>query len=74
MTNLNNEEKIDEVQSWGRSLIASGLLVIMLVLTSTSDWSEAALILWIGIVMIWGGWCLSRDSDKQCHQISDSNK
>jgi len=50
------------------------LLVIMLVLTSTSDWREAALILWVGIAMIWGGWCLSRYSDKQCHQISDSNK
>jgi uncharacterized membrane protein len=73
MTHHKVEKQIDEVRTWGVSLIVSGLLVIMLVLTSTSDWAEVGLILWIGIAMMYGGWCLYRYSDQTSHQISERN-
>jgi hypothetical protein len=69
MTNPNVKE-IEEAQSWGRSLILNGLLLIMLVLFLNFDWTEGLIILSIGTVMMWGGTCLCRFSDEAVSQIS----
>lgn len=63
---------IDEARSWGRSLILSGALAILLVVISTNDWTDSIFIIWIGIAMIWGGWCLCRFSDQPSDQSFDS--
>jgi hypothetical protein len=57
-------EVTDEARSWGRSLMLSGALAILSVVISTNDWTNSIFIIWIGIAMIWGGWCLCRFSDQ----------
>jgi hypothetical protein len=64
-------EAIDEARTWGRSLILSGAIAIFLVATSTNDWTDSIFIIWIGIAVIWAGWCLCRFSDKPSDQSSD---
>jgi hypothetical protein len=46
-------ETIDEARTWGRSLILSGALAILLVATSTNNWTDSIFIIWIGIAVIW---------------------
>jgi hypothetical protein len=65
-------EAIDEARTWGRSLILSGALVILVVATSTNDWTDSIFIIWIGIAVIWAGWCLCRFSDMPSDQSLDS--
>ena len=65
-------EAIDEARTWGRSLILSGGLAILVVATSTNDWTDSIFIIWIGIAVIWAGWCLCRFSDKPSDQSLDS--
>jgi general stress protein CsbA len=65
-------EAIDEARTWGRSLILSGALVILVVATSTNDWTDSIFIIWIGIAVICAGWCLCRFSDKPSDQSLDS--
>lgn len=67
-------EEIDEARSWGRSLIVSGFLVIILVLTSTNNWGDLALFIGMGIAMVWGGWGLCRYSDQAHSKASDSRE
>jgi hypothetical protein len=57
-------EVTDEARSWGRSLMLSGALAILSVVISPNDWTNSIFIIWIGIAMIWGGWCLCRFSDQ----------
>ncbi len=63
---------IDEARTWGRSLILSGALAILLVATSTNNWTDSIFIIWIGIAVIWAGWCLCRFSDKPSDQSLDA--
>ncbi len=65
-------EAIDEARTWGLSLILSGALVILVVATSTNDWTDSIFIIWIGIAVICAGWCLCRFSDKPSDQSLDS--
>lgn len=61
-------EVTDEARSWGRSLMLSGALAILSVVISTNDWTDSIFIIWIGIAMIWGSWCLCRFSDQPSDQ------
>jgi hypothetical protein len=65
-------ETIDDARTWGRSLILSGALAILLVATSTNNWTDSIFIIWIGIAVIWAGWCLCRFSDMPSDQSLDS--
>jgi hypothetical protein len=67
-------EAIDEARTWGRSLILSGALAILVVATFTDDWTDSIFIIWIGIAVIWAGWCLCRFSDKPSDLSFDSLK
>ena len=64
-------ETIDDARTWGRSLILSGALAILAVATSTNDWTDSVFVIWIGIAVIWAGWCLCRFSDKPSDQSPD---
>jgi hypothetical protein len=66
-TNVND---IEEARRWGRSLIVSGLLIIILVSLSDLDLTEFLIIMSVAIVMMWGGFCLCRLSDDVFRQIS----
>jgi hypothetical protein len=67
-------ETINEARTWGRSLILSGSLAILLIGTSTNNLTDSIFIIWIGIAVIWAGWCLCRFSDNPSDQSLDSQK
>jgi general stress protein CsbA len=65
-------EAMDGTRTWGRSLILSGALAVLLVATSTNDLTDSIFIIWIGIAVMLAGWCLCRFSDKPSDQRLDS--
>jgi hypothetical protein len=73
MTHLTTQE-IQEAQSWGGSLIASGLLVILLALMFTNEWFDAVLMIWVGAAMSWGGWWLYPSSDQAGPEVSNTQR
>ena len=58
-----NVKDIEEARRWGRSLMVSGLLMIVLVSLSKIDLTESLIILGASAVLILGGYCLCHLSD-----------
>ena len=69
-----NNKDVEEAQTWGRSLILNGLLIVILVSFTSLDLTEMLIILSVAIAMIWGGICIYRFSGEAFSHISDAKK
>jgi hypothetical protein len=69
-----NNKDVEEAQTWGRSLILNGLLIVILVSFTSLDLTEMLIILSVAIAMIWGGICMCRFSGDAFSHISDAKK